>query len=203
MPLTGFSHGASGFAYAMMSLAQETNSLEFRNAAEQCVEFENDVYSNEGKNWPDFRYSRGYPYGETNFLRYWCHGAPGIGLARIGMRKFGNYYPKISEQSINIAVDQILDNWPSVWDQNCCGNMGNIQLLLEVATGFNDPNLLQNVRVKVTSIINRSKINGRYSFPLGSENKYNLGMFIGVSGIGYSILRLINPNKIPNILIFE
>ena len=75
--LNGMSHGAAGFAYALASLAAATGRDEFANAASQCIAFENASYDAQRNNWPDFRGDEGAPWPCQ-----WCHGAPGIGIAR-------------------------------------------------------------------------------------------------------------------------
>src|SRR5262249_34564529 len=76
-PLNGMSHGAAGFAYALASLAAASGREEFARAAAECIAFEDSSYDAEHKNWPDLR----DPSGPAWSCR-WCHGAPGIGLAR-------------------------------------------------------------------------------------------------------------------------
>ncbi len=80
--LNGMSHGAAGFALALASLAQATGRQELRQqlaqAAAECMAFENSSYDTERHNWPDLR-----EQGGLWWPCQWCHGAPGIGLARI------------------------------------------------------------------------------------------------------------------------
>ena len=95
--LNGMSHGAAGFAYALASLAAATGRDEFATAASECIAFENSSFDAERNNWPDLRGD-----GEPGWPCQWCHGAPGIGLARIAMTKrgrigcqaLGDRYPK-------------------------------------------------------------------------------------------------------------
>src|SRR5580698_5347700 len=80
--LNGMSHGAAGFAYALASLAQATGRAEFAQAAAECIAFENSSYDAQRHNWPDLREA-----GGLLWPCQWCHGAPGIGLARIATSK--------------------------------------------------------------------------------------------------------------------
>ena len=43
--------------------------------------------------------------------------------------------------------------------------------------------------------------NGDYSWPVGGS-EFNMGLFRGASGVGYTLLRRLNPH-LPNILIWE
>ncbi|MEI6174293.1 MAG: lanthionine synthetase LanC family protein [Bacteroidota bacterium] len=40
-------------------------------------------------------------------------------------------------------------------------------------------------------------------FPNAGEDFFNPGFFQGISGIGYELLRLAWPEKIPSVLVFE
>ncbi len=75
--LNGMSHGAAGFAYALMSLAEAAGREDFAQAAAECISFENSSYDSTRHNWPDLRTP-----GHTHWPCQWCHGATGIGLAR-------------------------------------------------------------------------------------------------------------------------
>src|ERR671915_222589 len=76
-PLTGFSHGTAGIAWALLELAALTGEEHFRKAALDAIAYERDLFSPEAGNWPHL--------GDDNnpFWVTWCHGAPGIGLARL------------------------------------------------------------------------------------------------------------------------
>ena len=89
-PLNGMSHGAAGFAYALASLSAATGREDFAAAAHECVDFENSSFSPQRGNWPDLRVE-----GGEAWPCQWCHGAPGIGLGRIGMARL----PKIAVRS--------------------------------------------------------------------------------------------------------
>jgi lantibiotic modifying enzyme len=83
---TGFSHGASGIAFAFLQLAAATGQERFRAAARRAMRYERSVMDLQAANWPDFRgvkEGRGNRKQPTRCVSFWCHGAPGIALARI------------------------------------------------------------------------------------------------------------------------
>ena len=80
-PLTGFSHGAAGIAYALLRLYNATQEQNYLEAALEGIEYERSVFSEKHTNWPDLRSFEGRDPG---FLVQWCHGAAGIGLGRLG-----------------------------------------------------------------------------------------------------------------------
>ena len=79
--LNGMSHGAAGFAYALAALAAATGRDDFAEAAADCLAFENSSYDGNRHNWPDLRGE------EPLWPCQWCHGAAGIGLARLATAK--------------------------------------------------------------------------------------------------------------------
>ena len=75
--LTGFSHGASGIAWALLEFHRVTGEHRFREAALEAFRYERNCFNHAEQNWPDFRGEEpGYPV-------HWCHGAAGIALCRL------------------------------------------------------------------------------------------------------------------------
>ncbi|HXF60296.1 MAG TPA: type 2 lanthipeptide synthetase LanM family protein, partial [Caldilineaceae bacterium] len=86
-PLAGFAHGAAGIAWALLELAAASGDQRYQVAAQQAIEYERSLYSPEAMNWPDLRQAESdgaasVP-GSQPFMVAWCHGAAGIGLARL------------------------------------------------------------------------------------------------------------------------
>src|SRR5438270_801706 len=87
-PLTGFSHGTAGISWALLELAAKTGEQRFQAAALSGIAYERALFSASAGNWPDLR----VPDTDANpepgvFPVAWCHGAPGIGLARLLCRR--------------------------------------------------------------------------------------------------------------------
>ena len=83
-PMTGFSHGASGIAVALLHLFELTQERRFLDVARGAFAFEDALYNPRERNWIDTRYPYRHEDGAVvgRFRRRWCHGAPGIALAR-------------------------------------------------------------------------------------------------------------------------
>jgi lantibiotic modifying enzyme len=77
--LTGFAHGAAGISYALCRLYQMASESEYVEAAREGILQENTSICADAKNWLDLRDRVDSRCGTS-----WCHGAPGISLARIG-----------------------------------------------------------------------------------------------------------------------
>jgi type 2 lantibiotic biosynthesis protein LanM len=193
-PLSGMSHGASGFALAMFALFEKTQRTDFLEAGKECLEYEKLCFDAEHKNWADLR-------GEPQFICQWCHGAVGIGLARLGISKEWGGYRQELEGDIRISLDTVKDQWPNKFDTLCCGTLGAIELFREAGKAFDDVNLQDMASQRFMSILAASKDNQGFSSPT-IDFKYNLGLFQGAAGVGYTALRQIN-DRLPNILLWQ
>jgi type 2 lantibiotic biosynthesis protein LanM len=198
--LNGMSHGAAGFAYALMSLAAASGQEDFAQAAAECVSFENSSYDASRHNWPDLRNPE-----HTSWPCQWCHGAAGIGLARYAtLMRSDSKAPAKTEaltEDIRNALLSAEENRPSAVDTLCCGNLGNIEFLCQAADMFDRDELRQASRDRLLAVLERSAVKGDYRWNSG-KRQFNLGLFRGLSGVGYTMLRQAN-KSIPNILIWE
>jgi lantibiotic modifying enzyme len=221
--LNGMSHGAAGFAYALTSLAAATGRGEFMGAALECIEFENTSFSSSRGNWPDFR--REGVETDAFWPCQWCHGAGGIGLARMGTllrwrgrgeqskRNFmGDCLPppardpteELLQADITRAVDCVERAWPYPFDTLCCGSLGNIELLNEAARSFSvhaRAHLREEASRRMMAIVAAADLRGDYRWDIG-DRRFNLGLFRGIAGVGYTLLRQVDTN-LPNVLIWE
>lgn len=196
--LTGFSHGAAGYALAYSRLYKITDDEKFRRAANHAVNYENSVFCKEQNNWPDFRNQAGKDSPKKVICRTaWCHGAPGIGLSRLGILDINNKTSKrlfnsnTLLENISSAIKAI-DNYPfSGADNLCCGNTGNMDFLIEAAKKMNKPDLLAKAGKLAAFIHKRALSDGMYDL-LAKEpgGIFSPGLFQGTAGIGYLFLRI-------------
>ncbi|MEO1069956.1 MAG: lanthionine synthetase LanC family protein, partial [Cyanobacteria bacterium J06638_6] len=78
-PLTGFSHGATGMAYALLALYAVNGDTAFLAGAMAGLGYETRVFDPKQNNWPDYRFG----VDPSVFQNQWCTGAAGIGLGRL------------------------------------------------------------------------------------------------------------------------
>ncbi|HEU4391192.1 MAG TPA: type 2 lanthipeptide synthetase LanM, partial [Blastocatellia bacterium] len=200
-PLTGYSHGAAGMAWALLQLAAASGEKRFERAAREAIAYERAVFDPEKQNWPDFRDMSDFQEDPQNEPRgrmmcAWCHGAPGIGLSRIGMMPYLDDAELISE--IRTAVNSTFAKGFGNNHSLCHGDLGNIDLLLE-AERLNKNLVSKTDLDRVTAVIHNSiKSNGWLcGVPLGVETP---GLLTGLAGIGYELLRLAEPDRVPSVL---
>ncbi|HYC18287.1 MAG TPA: type 2 lanthipeptide synthetase LanM family protein [Pseudolabrys sp.] len=194
--LNGMSHGAAGFAFALASLASATGREEFAKAAAECIAFENSSYDPVRTNWPDMR-GEGQPYWPCQ----WCHGATGIGLARIAMAKRRVMDPEILVKDIRNAVEGAKKGWPAGVDTLCCGTLGSIEFFCEAGSALGRDDLRELASRRLAAVIETAASAGDYRWNSG-KREFNLGLFRGLAGVGYTSLRQAD-GSLPDIMIWE
>jgi len=194
--LNGMSHGAAGFAYALASLSAATGRDEFAKAASECIAFENLSYDAERSNWPDLRGD-----GEPGWPCQWCHGAPGIGLARIAMTKRGGLDSKLLATDIRNALVGVERGWPGPLDTLCCGALGSIEFFCEAGSALGRSDLRELASRRLMSLLEAATSTGDYRWNSGNR-QFNLGLFRGLAGVGYTSLRQVD-GSLPNVIIWE
>jgi type 2 lantibiotic biosynthesis protein LanM len=202
VPLTGFSHGSAGIALSLLRLNAATADDRFRTAAQAAIAYERSVFSPNTQNWPDFR-TRSEPATQTASgipqAILWCHGAPGIGLARLGCREFLDD-PEI-EAEIDVALRTTANEGFRGGHSLCHGNLGNLELLHVAARRRGSPALHTQVSQLCAALLDDAAANGwRCGNPAAVETP---GLMTGIAGIGYQLLRLSEPDRVPPVLLFE
>jgi len=200
--LTGFSHGAAGIAYALLKLYRETGERKFYDAALEGINFESHEFVPEKNNWPDHREwnEKGSKETGPNFSVSWCHGAPGIGLARLGALDVMD--SQSIRNDIRCALITTGQSGALQKDHLCCGNAGLAETLLVAGGKLHDPGWTRKALRIMSSIAVRVKGSsiGGVTFRNGLCVP---SLFQGAAGVGYQFLRLSCPDKTPSVLLLE
>ena len=208
--LTGCGHGAAGYSWALARLAAATGREAFLAAARAALTYERRLFSAEAQNWPDLRPSDPLGLqretGQSRFMSGWCHGAPGIGLARLASAADLDD-PAIAGE-IDSAVQNTLARGFGGSHSLCHGDLGNLELLLAVLRRPGQghaPQQLDQLRAQVRAItaatIERIEQSGwRCGVPMRAETP---GLMVGLAGIGHGLLRLAAPDQVPSVLTLD
>jgi lantibiotic modifying enzyme len=196
--LTGFSHGAAGIALALLRLYRATGDVGFRNAAQDALGYERRVFIPEAGNWPDLRFSPA-PAAAGQPCQ-WCHGATGIGLARLG--GLGLIDDPVAAAEIDTALVTTCDAPLSPYDHVCCGNFGRLDFLLTAGQRLDRSDLVATARKRAAELTAQAAGSGGLRW-LHGDDSINPGFFQGISGIGYEMLRLAAPEMLPCILLLD
>ena len=200
-PLTGFSHGAAGIAYALLQLYDVTHDEAYREAANEAIAYERTAFSCSESNWIDFR-GCDVRCGDPGFTMSWCHGAPGIALARLGGLSMLSTHEL--EHEIDLGLEKTRSTPFQSVDFPCCGNLGLAEVLLVASKKLNRPSLRAATNRRVSMTLEQARQTGQYQLVHGMQtNDYSLGFFQGISGIGYGFLRFAFADKLPSVLLWE
>lgn len=196
-PLNGFSHGNAGIGWALWRAGRQTGHTEFTEAAEAALSYERALFCAERGNWPDLRQQKGE---STAMMTAWCHGAAGIGMARLQMfRQAQSRQEKESLRGeVEVAVETTLREGFGDNHSLCHGDMGNLELLMEAAEVFGNRKWKQQAEELLGQVLRDIAHGGfRCAVPLMVETP---GLMTGLAGIGYGMLRVAEPRRVPSVL---
>lgn len=178
----GFLTGTAGISYALWRLYEVTKDNHYLEAAKEGISYESKLLGNcEQSNW--------------------CHGSAGIGLGLLAVVSVMN--EEDINHSLHSALEIAINAQMLDVDDLCCGNMGQIEFLIEASERFN-PSLLAKAKEKANRVIALAKETGSYRiYPGAPKSLYLPGFFKGTAGIGYQLLRLAYPHLLPSILLWE
>ena len=219
--LCGYAHGSAGIGHGLLELYHATGDGAFRYGAEQAFLYEQRLYSPENGNWPDMRHTEIGEYLFANrydelrdkvrrgqgpapqplrFMSAWCHGGPGIGLARLrAWQLLGD------EQYLAQARDALRATEASLEDERmnyslCHGRMGNAETFVFAAEVLGDSGLLEVPRRVALQGWETYERTGT-PWPCGTLGGVpDPGLLLGEAGIGYAFLRLARPET-PSVLV--
>ncbi|HET9228439.1 MAG TPA: type 2 lanthipeptide synthetase LanM, partial [Thermoanaerobaculia bacterium] len=197
-PIGGLSHGTAGIALALLHLWGETGDERFRRTALGALEYDRSLYSPEHRNWLDLRAGADELASDVSSLYpcSWCHGAPGIGLARLASLPFHSDLEILQE--IDIAVGTTLEKGFGRNHSLCHGDLGNLDLITEAARTRRDSALRARAGRIAGGILESIDEHGwLYGLPRGAEP---LGLMIGLAGIAYGLARAAEPDRLPCVL---
>ncbi|HXM86594.1 MAG TPA: lanthionine synthetase LanC family protein [Solirubrobacteraceae bacterium] len=202
--LTGLSHGASGCALALMELWRWTGERRYRDAAEAGFAYERSQFDLDAANWPDLRGAAHGQPGPRSFATLWCHGAPGIALARLRAAElqlgaWTREEARIALDTTTRAVERELAHGGNF--SLCHGLSGNAEILLHGHEALGDERAAdaELVRRVASEGIDRYA-NGGGAWPCGTLEGEATGLFLGLAGIGRFYLRLHDP-RVPSMLL--
>jgi lantibiotic modifying enzyme len=156
------------------------------------------------KNWLDMRddaVQATLADGRPRCMTTWCHGAPGIGLARLQTLAYWDDDKDEIYTEIETALNTTLVRGFGLGHSLCHGDLGNLETLLQASNILNDVRWSQEVArlgsLVIVSIEQHSWVCG---VPLGVETP---GLMTGLAGIGYGLLRLADFARVPSVLVLE
>lgn len=209
-PLTGFAHGAAGIGLALLELSRATGDEELRRAAGDAFAYEAACFSPEHANWPDLRPETGAAPGlggvPARYMTAWCHGATGIALSRlramVADRERAAEYESAARTGLATTRERLREllSQPGADSSLCHGLGGLVDVLLVGAEVLRDRALEGLAAECMQRLVERHA--AALDWPSGQHDRArDPSLFLGLAGIGYTLLRLERPERVPTVLL--
>ncbi len=221
--LCGFSHGTAGIGFVFLELGNYFNNKALYKIAEEAFAYENKYYDKKINNWPDFRmyhpnngaedlkyYSHAYEKKKFDFfkngadLNAWCHGAAGIGLARLRAWELlkKKQYKKEAENAVakTVSTDIVESEMDNLNFTLCHAHGGNAELFIQAEEMLGKKNYESYTEQIIKKLLAYKDSGAPYMTGIGLRAEADTSLFMGNAGIGYFLLRAIAPQKVPSIL---
>ncbi|GFN31660.1 type 2 lanthipeptide synthetase LanM family protein [Paenibacillus xylaniclasticus] len=184
---TGFAHGSSGIIYALDKL-ELCGWQEGRELRAKLIEFEALNFDETHRNWCDLREHVTSPYSTY----YWCHGAPGVLLGRTLAQD-----ADLTPDQLQAVLDAVMNATNSLPRLSLChGLFGNINILLDISTAEWGREYKSVIEQYIAQSLKRTDIR---TILEGMQLRSLLGLMLGITGVGWTLLRLHN-RSIPSLL---
>jgi type 2 lantibiotic biosynthesis protein LanM len=192
--LDGFAHGNAGIALALARLSARTGDAALAKLVRSAVTGESSRFDPALGGWPDRRYE------EPKVMSGWCHGAAGIGLARVGLAQasLGHGLEELIDRDLQRAKAALAAAQPNL-DHLCCGGAGESEFLFDLAALRGDEEAGALAQARCDDVAARIVAGERPRLTRPDADVPSPGLFQGTSGLGLSLLRRAAPD-LPSVL---
>ena len=198
---TELGHGVAGIAWALLELAAVTGDERYRMAARQAITDERGPDSSTAENAPALHQRTlavaDAAAGSPSLPAERSLGAAGMGLARLCAYQHLDD-PQLREE-IQLAVQNTLHygfgQSHALWQ----GDLGNLELLLQASRVLNDDAYPMHIERLAAMLLESIERDGWRCGGPGAVEMPSL--MLGLAGIGYQLLRLAEPERVPSVLV--
>jgi type 2 lantibiotic biosynthesis protein LanM len=190
---TGYAHGLAGMIPPLLRWAGSRADARAGSRVAELLEELLDARLDDG-DWP--RIVDGDP-DERSYA--WCHGAPGILLGLLDVRRSRpDAVPAETLRELaDISRRRALGHNPTL----CHGDLGTLDVLAETAAALGDEELALFVHDATARLVHAWAAHpGRRR-----DSKYDAAdsLMVGSAGTGWSLLRHLHPGRLPSVLAFR
>jgi lantibiotic biosynthesis protein len=190
--LTGLAHGAAGIGWSLLELYRRTDEPRFLEGAFSAFHYENRWFQPAEDNWPDFRWNDGSDEPAPCMVA-WCHGAVGIGLARLAALRIQNdaWLRRDAEAAVRASKRALIgrDGPPDPDFCLCHGQAGIAAFLLSAGEILEDPEARELALATAASAAKRFAATP-HAWPGGTRRGSSPSLMTGLAGIGCFYLGL-------------
>ena len=162
------------------ALYQITGNREYLKKINLLCEYENSLYSEEKENWLDLR----SPEDEKKVMNAWCHGAPGILLARLEIEKIRENHD--IEEDMKRASRSLFYGKENGRLCICHGLAGRILIMKKYLEQHKNPEFREIYKQKVQELFFMLEQKN----DLNASETRNPAFMNGMSGVAYALLKL-------------
>ncbi|MEE8583249.1 MAG: lanthionine synthetase LanC family protein [Acidobacteriota bacterium] len=193
-PLTGFSHGAAGMGLALLEL-WALGRDEFRAGAAGAFAYEDSLFNAEQGNWPDLRTA-----DDPSYMVAWCHGAPGIALSRLRAMAIdpdhADSYAVAAQSGVATTLGRLEKTLQQPEPDTCLchGWAGLIETALMAGRMLGEESHCALAMEACRALLAEH-------CPPRDRVIENPSLMVGEAGLGYTLLRLCEPDSVPSVLL--
>lgn len=206
-PLAGFAHGNAGLGLALFELYAATGRAEYQEGGRAAFAYEDALFDAAAGNWPDLRPAGpGVAPGVARFTTAWCHGAPGVALARARAAALDPDRAEAHAAAARVALATTraalaaAATRPRSDATLCHGVSGLAEVVLTGDQLLGAPAPAESVRAAARDLIGRYGHDG--GWPGGTATAGpNPSLMLGTAGIGMHFLRLHDPEAVGPVLL--
>jgi type 2 lantibiotic biosynthesis protein LanM len=191
--LGGFGHGNSGIASALLRYGAMTGDKRALDIGAKALHYDRSFFDHIEKRWRDNRFE------EPHFNQYWCHGYVGIGFSRLLLLSYLN--EPLLEKELMHAGEAALNSPLTDNHSLCHGDMGRADFLLSAGQFTGEETYSRKAHEIAAQVAGEVKEGNILTGGLAQMG--DIGFFLGVSGIGYQLLRMHAPENIPSVLLMK
>jgi lantibiotic modifying enzyme len=122
-------------------------------------------------------------------------------MARAATLRLGTATDPRAHVDVERALAGAERGWPAPTDTLCCGTLGSVEFLWEAGDVLGRDDLRDLATRRMSSVVHAARSTGDYRWSNGTR-PFNLGLFRGVAGVGYTALRRVE-SSLPNVLIWQ
>jgi lantibiotic modifying enzyme len=185
---------------------EATGRRDYLDGGRGAFAYEDSLFDAEAGNWPDLRPSSQGSMLSRQFTVAWCHGAPGIALARMRAAVLDPESADVYRAAARTALTctrAALDNLLTLrlHDATLCHGVGGLsEIMLTGGQWLGDAALVDVSKTAGLTLIDKYAASGAWPSGVATAGP-NPSLMLGTAGVGMHFLRLHAPETVPPVLI--
>ncbi|WP_288882418.1 type 2 lanthipeptide synthetase LanM [Pedobacter panaciterrae] len=192
--LNGFAHGVSGILGAI-GLLNDRSDESINKLFKEALNFDRSFFSKDINGFLDGR-MLDLKIDSVN----WCHASTGVGLSRLLLPS--ELLDDRSLEELKVVAENIIKKGLNLNSLELChGCLSNAEVLKCIGNFLNENHYVQIAEETVNKVANM--ISANPDVLKTTHGLYNYGLFTGISGIGYQMIRFLKWEDTPSIIALE